>query len=71
MADAADCADNFIDIEVSRALGKIRKDLQFKVGPKDCQECGEDIPDARRQLGFKFCVECAEETERRKALFAR
>lgn len=70
MADEADIANDFIDIEVSRALGRIRQDTTAKSGSKVCGDCGEKIPDARRKLGFKLCIECAEETERRKSLFA-
>ncbi len=70
MADEADIANDFIDNEVSRALGKLRQDAVKKAGPKICGECGEKIPEARRKLGFQLCVECAEENERRKSLFA-
>ncbi len=61
--------NDFIANEVLRALGKMRQ-TEGKVGPKVCQDCGENIPDARRKLGFSLCIECAEESERRKALFA-
>ena len=70
MADEADIANDYIDSEVSRALGKIRQTLGDKPGTKTCAECGEQIPTARRKLGFRLCVQCAEETERRKSLFA-
>jgi RNA polymerase-binding transcription factor DksA len=33
-------------------------------------ECGDDIPLGRMKLGFKLCVPCAEEIERKKHLFA-
>lgn len=71
MADDADIANNFIDAEVIRALGRIQDTAKNnKPGPKVCPECGEDIPDARRKLGFQLCIECAAETERRKSMFA-
>ena len=70
MADDADIASDFIDNEVSRALGRIRQDLQPKSGSEECGDCGEKIPDARRTLGFSLCIECASESERRKSLFA-
>lgn len=69
MADEADIANDFIDNEVSRALGRLRQDTS-KPGTKACKECGEAIPTERRKLGFSFCIECAEENERRKSLFA-
>lgn len=72
MADVIDLANDLIDNEVDRALNKIRQNTSQKAtsGSKVCIECGEKIPDARRKLGFKLCVPCAEEEERRKSLFA-
>jgi len=70
MADEADIANDLIASEVLSALSKMRQDTAVKMGPKECVECEEEIPLARRQLGFKLCVECAEEAERRKSLFA-
>ncbi|MEO8401214.1 MAG: TraR/DksA family transcriptional regulator [Gammaproteobacteria bacterium] len=70
MADEADIANDLIANEVSSVLNRLRRDTVIKVGPKECVECEEAIPVARRQLGFKHCVECAEKIERRKSLFA-
>jgi RNA polymerase-binding transcription factor DksA len=70
MADDADIANDYINTQVSRALAKLRQANDAKPGSKVCAECGEDIPDARRKLGFKLCVQCAEESERRNSLFA-
>lgn len=70
MADEIDIANDLIDSEVSRALSKIRKhQAASSKGAKHCTECGEDIPSARQKLGFILCVPCAEEAERRRALF--
>jgi RNA polymerase-binding transcription factor DksA len=69
MADEADIANDYIDKEIKRALGKMRGDLG-KPGSKVCRDCGENIPDARCNLGFQLCIECASESERRKSLFA-
>lgn len=71
MADEIDLANDLIDSEVSRALSKIRQSSALETqGSEFCLECGEDIPKARQELGFKLCVPCASESERRKALFA-
>lgn len=70
MADEADVANDLIANEVSSVLNKMRRNTTAGMGPKECVECEEAIPLARRQLGFKLCVECAEKTERRKSLFA-
>ncbi len=69
MADEADLANDLIANEVSSVLSRLRQNTTFKIGPKECVECGENIPDARRNMGFKLCIVCAEETERRRALF--
>ncbi len=71
MADEIDIANALIDSEVSRALNKIRQSAsQSTEGAKFCIECGDGVPEARQKLGFKLCVPCASESERRKALFA-
>lgn len=70
MADEIDLANDLIDSEVSRALSKIRQNASLAQGSEFCIECGEDMPVERQKLGFKFCVPCASESERRKSLFA-
>lgn len=69
MADVADVANDLIDNEVSSML-RLRQGAPVKIGPKTCMECEEDIPQARRELGFSLCLPCAEEAERRNALYA-
>ncbi len=70
MADEIDYANALIDSEVSRALSKLRQQTTYVAGVKFCTECGDNIPVERQKLGFKFCVSCASEVERRKSLFA-
>ena len=70
MADDADIATDYIDRAIALELRKRQQNTVVKVGAKLCKDCGEDMPPARRQLGYQLCIECAEETERRKALFA-
>ncbi|RDI40186.1 TraR/DksA C4-type zinc finger protein [Aquicella lusitana] len=71
MADEIDLANDLIDNEVSRALSKMRQNTSSgAMGSKFCLECGDDIPEGRQLLGFKLCVPCAEESERKKSLFA-
>lgn len=70
MADIVDIAAESINNELSRAIDRIRQNASpVTMGPKTCVECGEDIPEVRRKLGFKLCVPCAEESERRQSLF--
>ena len=70
MADVADVANDLIDSEVASML-KLRETGPVKMGSKTCLECEEGIPKARRELGFSLCLPCAEEAERRRALFAQ
>jgi hypothetical protein len=71
MPDQIDLANDLIDSEVSRALSKMRQHSAVPtIGPDSCVECGDDMPKERQKLGFKFCVPCASESERRKSLFA-
>jgi RNA polymerase-binding transcription factor DksA len=71
MPDEVDIANNLIDLEVKRALEKMRGGgLQNLKGSKFCVACDDIIPDARQKLGFNLCVPCAQERERRKSLFA-
>ena len=70
MADDIDLANDLIDSEVSRALSKIRQSTGASmVGSKVCVECGDKMPAERTKLGFKLCVPCAEDVERKKSMF--
>jgi len=71
MPDDVDLANDQLHSELSRAINRIRKNNSpINKGSKTCIECGEDIPEARRELGLNFCVGCAESKERRRSLFA-
>jgi RNA polymerase-binding transcription factor DksA len=70
MADEADIASAYIEAIESELYKRQRNaEVQVKEGARFCKSCDETMPSARRQLGFQLCIECAEETERRKALF--
>lgn len=70
MADEADLANEQLNSELSRTINRIRKSAPAGSGSKTCNDCGEDIPEARRELGFRFCIGCAETRERKQSLFA-
>lgn len=36
-----------------------------KYGPSTCEECGVDLPTARREYGFTLCVICKSAIERK------
>ena len=70
MADEADLANEQLNSELSRTINRIRKSAAAGKGSKNCHDCGEEIPPARRELGFRFCIGCAETRERKQSLFA-
>jgi len=70
MADEADMANEQLDSELSRAIVRIRNSAPAGQGTRLCADCGDDVPAVRRELGFRFCISCAESRERRRALFA-
>ena len=67
MADEIDFANDLTDV-VSCNQSQITDRAPYR-GLKTCVECGDFIQ-ARKKLGFKLCVPCAEESERHKDLFA-
>jgi len=69
MADPADIANDLIEIQILNTL-RSRANTPIKIGPEYCNECEEEIPMPRRKLGFALCVPCAEESERRRSMFA-
>lgn len=53
------------------AVADVRRKLQNqaeKPSAKFCEECGDDIPEARRKIvpGVQFCVFCQEKHERKQ-----
>jgi len=71
MADEGDIANLLVEAELSRALDKLRQNAgKIAKGSKTCMACGDNIPEARRKLGFKLCISCASEGERKKQLYA-
>jgi RNA polymerase-binding transcription factor DksA len=69
MADEADIAFAYINRAIESALGQRQQNTEVKVGAPFCKICDEEIPPARRDLGFHLCIQCAEDNERRKAQF--
>lgn len=73
MADSIDLANDLIDKEVSFALklNKLKQKANAKAAETEsCNECGDIIPQARREMGFQLCITCASDAERRQAQFA-
>lgn len=70
MADPVDIANNLIDLELQLAVNKICNHQTTSADNEFCTQCGDTIPEARRELGYALCVSCASHTERKRKFFA-
>ncbi len=61
-----------ITATVEDAARRARERLPQGESLIECEECGEEIPPARRQAlpGVRLCLECQKEQERTEAAFA-
>lgn len=61
-----------IDANLDDALAAARQNLPSGESARECAECGEPIPEARRRaaLGCQYCIECQERIEHAKAQYA-
>ena len=61
-----------IDASVEDAVNRVRSQLPSGPGRRECEECGADIPQARREAmpGVRMCVNCQEEQDREQAAVA-
>jgi len=58
--DLVDQAEDRIEAELERAIAAARGVVPHGEGPKECKKCGELIEQARRELGYAICLDCAE-----------
>lgn len=70
MADKADIANDYIEWRLNQVLaarGHIAG-ARNMVGCAECLDCGEEIPDARRERmpGVTTCVPCQTQREARR-----
>jgi len=51
-----------IDANVEDAVNRVRSRLPRGESLRDCEECGDSIPEARRKVvpGVRLCVACQE-----------
>jgi RNA polymerase-binding transcription factor DksA len=62
-------ANSLVENNVDRIRAQIRtRDPKFD---GLCEDCGEDIPEARLDTGATTCIECAVIQERRRAQYKR
>lgn len=61
VADDVDIANNLAEIERQHAVANIVKHIHTGESPECCDECENDIPEARRLAlpGVRLCIECA------------
>jgi phage/conjugal plasmid C-4 type zinc finger TraR family protein len=55
-----------IDASIEDALKSVRRRLPDGESLKSCEECGKQIPEARRKAmpGVRLCVSCQDEADR-------
>jgi phage/conjugal plasmid C-4 type zinc finger TraR family protein len=61
-----------IDANIEDAVSRARDHLREGESLTHCDECGEDIPEARRQAvpGVRLCVTCQEAHDKEAVHFA-
>ena len=66
MADPADRASALETAEREAALAAFR-DREIPISAKECRDCGEDIPQARRDaVKTDLCCTCAAQAEQKR-----
>jgi len=66
MADAADKGSVYMQRELEGQIARVRSEAAgANEGPRECEDCGEPIPDARRRAmpGCTRCIRCQEKFE--------
>lgn len=55
-----------IEVSTQEAIDRMRRRAPAGESLRECAECGEIIPEARRvaQPGVKLCIECQQERDR-------
>lgn len=61
-----------IDASIDDAVKRARSSFSDGESRTHCEECGETIPDARRQAvpGVRFCVACQSAHDEEQAVFS-
>lgn len=68
MPDFADDASSAAEAHLANCLGRVTGVMsgrQAVASAMECQQCGEPIPEARRNAvpGCQFCIECQRQLE--------
>lgn len=61
-----------IDSTIEDALQRARSELPRGESLKHCEECGDEIPQARREAvpGVRLCIACQSERDRQRTAFS-
>ncbi|MDI5987597.1 DksA/TraR family C4-type zinc finger protein [Halomonas sp. M4R5S39] len=61
-----------IDSTIEDALQRARSELPRGESLKHCEECGDEIPQARREAvpGVRLCIACQSELDKRRTAFS-
>jgi len=67
-----DAVQEQIDATLDDAVTKARSQLHSGESSEFCDECGDVIPEARRQAlpGVRFCITCQRELDKKLATFS-
>lgn len=55
---------------MQQQIERQRSQVPKGIGPEEC-DCGNPIPQKRREMGYHTCIACAETQERKNALLRR
>jgi RNA polymerase-binding transcription factor DksA len=72
VADEIDVANDRILADIERRIAAARQ-TPVERGPETCmnEDCGDDMPEERRAIGAKICVDCAKRAEYIRRLYSR
>ncbi|MDI5933230.1 MULTISPECIES: DksA/TraR family C4-type zinc finger protein [Halomonas] len=61
-----------IDSTIEDALQRARSELPRGESLKHCEECGDEIPQARREAvpGVRLCIACQSERDKQRTAFS-
>jgi len=67
-----DAVNEQINSTIEDAVARARKGLPQGESLKECEECGEPIPEARRKAipGVRLCINCQQEKDLHNASFS-
>lgn len=70
--DEADCANDYSEHLLNTEINRCKSFCAMSSAPREtCEECGAEIPEARRNAvpGCRLCAPCQEERESEEKLF--